>query len=327
MAGISRVAVIGAGLMGPGIAQVFAQRGFHVYLVSRSEASLARAKSKLQANLATFVACGLTTSDAMQATIERVAFSTDVAEGVADAGFVVETISEDIEAKRRLFANLDRLAPRSAILATNTSGLAIRDIARDISRPERTLTAHFWNPPHLLPIVEVVGNEVTPPDIIDTTVALLRQVGKDPIVLRRDVRGFIGNRLQYALLREALSLVQSGVASAEDVDQVVKKSFGRRLSTVGPLETCDLGGLDLAYHISSYLFRELDASTDAPPVLREHFERGELGAKSGRGLHEWPAKSAEETLRRRDEELLRWHLRDVGRAEPAETIDEASENS
>ncbi|HUE75288.1 MAG TPA: 3-hydroxyacyl-CoA dehydrogenase NAD-binding domain-containing protein, partial [Chloroflexota bacterium] len=316
MAGFSRVAVIGAGLMGPGIAQVFAQSGFQVSLVSRSEDSLSRAKTKLQANLDLFVACGRTTHNAAQATSERVTFGTNLGEGVADADFIVETISEDLEAKRRLFAELGRLATRSAVLATNTSGLAIRDIARDAAEPERTLTAHFWNPPHLLPIVEVVGNDVTPPDTIDVTVALLRQVGKEPVVLRRDVRGFIGNRLQYALLREALSLVQSGVASAEDVDQVVKRSFGRRLSTVGPLETCDLGGLDLAFHISSYLFRDLDASVDAPPILREHFERGELGAKTGRGLHDWPANSAAETLRRRDAELLRWHLLDVDGQEP-----------
>lgn len=311
---IQRVAVIGAGLMAPGLVQVFAQAGVPVNVVSRSSASLERTRDKLRANLAIFVAEGITTSGGAAATAERVRYTTDLAPAVRDVDFVLETITEELAAKQDLFAALDRYARPDAVLATNTSGLAIRDIASRTARPERTLTAHFWNPAHLLPIVEVVANDATTPEVVAWTRAFLVRLGKEPVILRRDVRGFIGNRLQYALLREALALVQDGIASAEDVDLVVKKSFGRRLTTVGPLETCDLGGLDLVYRISSYLFPDLDTADGPPPIVRACYESGRLGAKTGAGVHDWPGDKAARALERRDRELLNWHRRDISQA-------------
>jgi 3-hydroxybutyryl-CoA dehydrogenase len=170
--------------------------------------------------------------------------------------------------------------------------------------PERFLVTHFWNPPYLIPVVEVMPGETTSPQVVQTTISLLDAVGRNPVLINKDVPGFVGNRLQHALRREAISIVAQGIASPEDVDLIAKASFGLRLPVVGPLETVDLGGLDLTEAIQTYLLPDLDRSTGPLPLIRDKVARGDLGAKSGKGFYDWSPGQHEELIRRRDEILI-----------------------
>jgi 3-hydroxybutyryl-CoA dehydrogenase len=173
-------------------------------------------------------------------------------------------------------------------------------------RADRFVVAHFWNPPHLIPLVEIVRGEQTAETTIQTMVDVLRSIEKQPVVVQKDVLGFVGNRLQYALFREALALVQNGVCTAEDIDTVVKTSFGRRLTTAGPLETADINGTDLFYNISKYLFPDLDAMTAPPPFFEQLIAEGRTGVRVGKGFRDWPGDRAERVRQARDRELIRW---------------------
>jgi 3-hydroxybutyryl-CoA dehydrogenase len=194
--------------------------------------------------------------------------------------------------KRELFAHLSRIAP-DAILASNTSVISIGEIAHEAVRPERVVGTHFWNPPHLIPLVEVTQAETTSFATVERTIALLAAVGKKPVHVKRDVPGFIGNRLQHALWREAIALVESGVCEAEVVDEVVKNSFGLRLSVLGPIENADLIGLDLTLAIHSYLVPHLSSRPGPSPLLRELVARGDLGMKTGQGFRRWTAAESQ----------------------------------
>jgi 3-hydroxybutyryl-CoA dehydrogenase len=246
------------------------------------------------------------TGEAAAGTLERVMVRPDLASTLAQVPLlVVEAITEDLAAKRELMAELDAATPAQTILASNTSGLSISAIAEGLHRAERVCGMHFWNPPHLIPLVEVVAGNLTSPQILEATAELLRRAGKRPVLVRRDVPGFIGNRLLHALQREAMSLVEHGVASAADVDLVVTHGFGRRLGMVGPLAVCDLAGLDLVLEVDSYLLPTLEASPQPSPVLRDLVTGGDLGVKTGRGFHEWSEAEVQRVISRRDEALLR----------------------
>jgi 3-hydroxybutyryl-CoA dehydrogenase len=199
-----------------------------------------------------------------------------------------------------LFCELERLAPTDAILASNTSGLPITRIAEHIARPQRTAAAHFWNPPHLMPLVEIVRGERT----ADSTVARLRDLlsaaGKMPVVVLKDVPGQLGNRLQHALYREAFHIVQEGIASVEDVDTAIKNGPGLRFPAYGPFEHADMVGLDMMQAIDSYLFKALSNMDEPPAFVRELIADGALGAKTGRGLYDWSKRDAAEVIARRD---------------------------
>jgi 3-hydroxybutyryl-CoA dehydrogenase len=203
------------------------------------------------------------------------------------------------------------------ILTSNTSGLSSNAIASLTGRKQLCSVTHFWNPPHILPLVEVVRNDETSDETVETILALLRSANKVPVVVRKDIPGQVGNRLQYALFREAVSLVEKGVCSAEDVDTVIKMSFGRRLSTIGVLETADVNATSLWANISHYLFRELDCAQDTHAYLKELIERGRTGVNAGAGFHDWPPEKLQRTLARRDGELLRWLQQDKREREGA----------
>jgi 3-hydroxybutyryl-CoA dehydrogenase len=295
------IAVVGAGIMGTGIAQVFAEAGMAVRLYGRRQAGLTRALDRMAANQAEMRAAGLAVDgDAL----DRVRATDDLAGAVGEAGFVSENVAEDLDQKRRLFAELDRLAPAAAVLSTNTSGLSITAIAEATSRPERVVGLHWLNPPHLMPVVEVCRGAATSDAVMDTTCELARRAGRRPIRVERDVPGFLVNRLQFALLREAFHIVEAGIASAEDVDRAVQGGLGLRWAAIGPFRVVDLAGLATFHAVATQLFPRLAAEPSPPAVLAGKLERGETGAAAGRGFHAYPPGAHDGLIAARNARLL-----------------------
>jgi 3-hydroxybutyryl-CoA dehydrogenase len=274
-----RIAVVGAGLMGHGIAQVFAVAGHEVTITDPQAAALATVKDRIGANLRDL--------GDDPAAVERVRPVAALADCVRDAGFVVEAAPEDLELKRHLLAQVEAAAPPDAILASNTSVIPITSIMQDLSRRERGVGTHWWNPPFLVPLVEVIGTEWTSPAIIGATMGLHEAAGKTPAHVKKDVPGFIGNRLQHALWREAIALVEHGICDAETVDTVIKAAFGRRLAVLGPLENADLVGTDLTLAIHQNVLPHIDSRPGPSPYLERLVAEGKLGFKTGEGFRTW----------------------------------------
>ena len=284
---ISRIGVIGAGLMGQGIALNFALGGFDVYLNDTTDESLEKALENIDISLGTMKSVGLADEAGAAAVPSRIHTSTSLAETVADVDFVVEAVFEDMDVKHDVFARLDELSPPRTILSSNTSSFMSSQLAPATNRPDKVVVANWWNPPFLLPLIEVVRGPETSDETIDTTAALFTRLGKRPVVLQKESLGFIGNRMQFALLREAISIVQQGIATPQDVDEVVKTSFGRRLAVAGPFEVFDLAGWDTISHIIDQLFPVIESSPDSPALIEDKVKRGELGVKSGAGFYPW----------------------------------------
>ena len=273
------IAVIGAGLMGAGIALVFAAAGHPVALFDALEGARATALPRICDNLR---AVGLDPGAA-----DAINLHAQLAKAVADADFVIEAAPEDLALKQALFIEIEDAARPTAILASNTSVIPITAIMARLRDKSRALGTHWWNPPYLVPLVEVIRTVDTSDAVIGATLKLLVSVGKTAVEVKKDVPGFIGNRLQHALWREAVSLVADGVCDAKTVDDVVKASFGARLAVLGPLENADLVGTDLTRSIHNYVLPALDRSTAASPYLDRLVETGRLGFKSGEGFRSW----------------------------------------
>ena len=222
----------------------------------------------------------------------------------------MESVPEDIAFKKEMYARVERVVRDGVPILSNTSGLMPSLLSGGMAHPERFVVTHFWNPPHLIPLVEVVPGPKTAPEVTARVAELLRSLGKKPVVLRKEAAGFIGNRLQFALLREAFHIVESGVASKEDVDEAVRNSLGRRLRNTGPFETADLGGLDVFLSISRYLFPDLSGSVTPPRELSDAVARGDLGAKTGSGLGDWTAEKIAFVKKARETTLVRCLLED-----------------
>jgi 3-hydroxybutyryl-CoA dehydrogenase len=275
----ARIAVIGAGLMGHGIAQVFALAGHDVSIQDSVAANLDSAKARIQTNLRAL-------GDDVSA-VERVRPMADLAEAVCEADYVVEAVLEDLPLKQQLFVEIERNVRPQTVLASNTSVIPITKIMEGLRDRSRALGTHWWNPPYLVPLVEVIGTQWTSQQAIDWTVALHRDAGKMPVHVKKDVPGFVGNRLQHALWREAIALVERGVCDAETVDTVIKASFGRRLAVLGPLENADLVGTDLTLAIHKTVLPDIDNRPGPSPYLEALVAKGKLGFKSGEGFRPW----------------------------------------
>jgi 3-hydroxybutyryl-CoA dehydrogenase len=275
----ARIAVIGAGLMGHGIAQVFAVAGHDVTITDSVTASLDTAKARITAGLKDL-------GDDPRA-VEHVTPHHDLAAAVREADYVVEAVSENLPLKQKLFAEIEAHVRPDTILASNTSVIPITDIMGGLQRRERALGTHWWNPPTLVPLVEVIGTQWTSPQAIDFTMKLHADAGKKPAYVKKDVPGFIGNRLQHALWREAVSLVERGICDAETVDTVIKAAFGRRLAVLGPLENADLVGTDLTLAIHQTVLPDIEHRPGPSSYLEKLVADGKLGFKSGEGFRKW----------------------------------------
>lgn len=302
---IGKALVIGTGLMGPGIAYTLAKAGCRVALYGRTPESMERGLRSLRAGVTTLVEGECLDKEEATAVLARVEGTTDLEAGAREAGLVTESIVEDLAVKQELFARLERLVAPATLLTSNTSGLPATRLASALQRPERFAVTHYWNPPHLMPLVEVVKGEKTSQSTLDALLSLLRQAGKKPVLILKDTPGQLGNRLFHALIREAIYIVQEGIASAEDVDTAIKTGLGRRFPVYGTLEHMDVVGLDLVLAIQSYMCQALCNSTEPVQLLRDSVARGDLGCKSGRGFYDWSRRDREAMIRQRDSFLIR----------------------
>ncbi|EWG12066.1 3-hydroxybutyryl-CoA dehydrogenase [Cytobacillus firmus DS1] len=243
---------------------------------------------------------------------ENIKMTVSVEEAVQGATFVIEAVPENIQLKIDLFKHLDALCDPDVILASNTSGLSPTEIASETAHPERTVVTHFWNPAHLIPLVEVVRGEKTGDEAVERSFQLLKQMKKKPIEVKKEVPGFVGNRLQYALFREAQYLLEEGIASKEDIDDAVTYGIGRRLPVSGPLMTADMGGLDVFSAISDYLFHHLSSAEESLPALKKLVSEQKLGDKTGEGYYKWDEAFSKEYNQKREAELIRFLKKDLG---------------
>ena len=294
---IRGISVIGAGLMGHGIAIEFALAGYDVRLHSRSEQSLDRARGMIEDSLGRLRDFGSISSQQAELAPALINMSTDLAEMVEDADLVIESIYEDIDAKTEIFRQLDKLCPERTILASNTSSLLPSRLAAATTRQDKVINVHFLNPALFVPLVEVIPTAQTSEETTSVVMELLTSIGKQPLLMKREVPGFVVNRLQMALLREALWLVENGVASAEDVDKAVSAGLGRRWATTGVIQVLEAAGWDIISRVASDVFPQLSNSDD-PSLLHDMVERGHNGLKSGKGFYEWTPEKAEELRRR-----------------------------
>jgi 3-hydroxybutyryl-CoA dehydrogenase len=305
---IRHIAVVGAGFMGHAIGQEFALAGYSVALHDLTPEKLHAAVQGIERSLHQLSGWGLVPEEQVGPALGRVRTSVRLAEAVHDADLVIEAVFEDLELKQGIFRELDALCPPHTLLASNTSGLLPSLLAAATQRPDKVLVAHFFYPPSLLPLVEVVRGPQSGDAAVAAVVDLLKAMGKSPIVVQKEAYGFIANRLQFALQREALHIVEQGIASAQDVDVAVKDGFGRRLAVAGPFEIAEPIGWDLELRIQQYLLPHLANSPEPSRLLVDKVERGELGVKSGQGFYAWTPESAQAFRTRMAEALARTAL-------------------
>jgi 3-hydroxybutyryl-CoA dehydrogenase len=294
-------AVIGTGMMGPGIGLTLALGGVRTTIIGRTAVSAVAGMDRARAQGRVLVESDLVSRAEMDRAFELLTASPDFD---ATVDLAIESAPEDMAFKQDLFAKLDAETRPDAVLASNTSGLSITAIASRCSHPERVLTTHFWNPPHLMPLVEVVKGERTSDEVVERVRALLTRCGKMPVVVKKDRPGQLGNRLQMALVREAVHIVAEGIADAEAVDLVAKNGFGIRMPAYGIFEHQDVVGLDMGVKIVDYVAQDLYNEPRAPEHMRELVREGKLGAKTGQGFYDWSSKSADGVRARRDAFLI-----------------------
>ena len=298
------VALLGAGMIGHGLALHFAKAGYQVSLYSRTHQTLDKSIESIKTNLPALLpeAAG---SDEIEKVSGRITTTTDLAKAVVNAPIIIESVAEDLKIKQDVFQELDRICPQETILATNTSVISITEIAAKSKNRSRIVGTHFWFPPYLIPLVEIVKGKDTSDETMEITFQFMKKAGKYPIKCLKDVPGFVANRLQHALWREAISIVEHGIADAATVDDAIKNSFGIRIAVLGPLENADMAGLDLTLAIHNTVLKDLEASPNPSPLLQEKVKRGELGFKSGKGFYEsWTP----EKIKRTRENLLKYLL-------------------
>ncbi len=281
---VEKIGVVGGGLMGHGIAYLFAAAGHAVGVFEPTATLRETLPQRLRA------IADLFGDDA--ALLDRISAHDRLDRAVADTGFVFEAAPEKLPLKQKIFAELEAAVAPDTVLASNSSAIPSTQIGLHLKHRARVIGTHFWNPPHLVPLVEVIQNEKTSADVLRATMDLLRSVGKTPVHVRRDVPGFVGNRLQHALKREAIALVAAGVCDAETIDTVVKEGPGARMAVLGPMEQSDLVGLDLTLDIATVLYADLDRTAGPHPFLQQKVADGQLGMRTGEGLRRWTAESA-----------------------------------
>lgn len=298
------IAVIGAGTMGHGIALVFALSGRPVSLFDIDEGALDQAAGLIAAGLETLESAGRVSSEAATGATDRIDATTSYPEALDGVDLVIEASPEQMEIKREVFSELNEHAPGSAVFASNTSGLSISEMAKQVDDPTRVLGTHWFNPPYVIPLVEVISADQTSDEVVDHVYQLMETVGKSPIVVQEDIPGFIANRLQTAMDYEAWSLLDRGIATAEDIDRAVSAGFGLRTPALGVFRKSDFAGLDIIRDIHSTMPENLDRGTKPSETLLRLTDEGRFGLKSGRGVYDWSDRDPDEVGEERDRELL-----------------------
>jgi 3-hydroxybutyryl-CoA dehydrogenase len=285
-----KIGVIGGGLMGHGIAYLLAAAGHEVGVFEPA--------AELRQSLPQRLRVILDLLEDDPALIGRISAHDQLAPAVKDSTFVFEAAPEKLPLKQQIFADLEAIVAPDTILASNSSAIPSSEIGRHLKHRERVVGTHFWNPPHLVPLVEVIQGEKTSDATVQKTITLLRDAGRKPVHVKRDIPGFVGNRLQHALKREAIALVAAGVCDADTIDEVVKSGFGARMAVLGPMEQSDLVGLNLTLDIGEVLIEHLDRSSGPHPFLREKVKAGKLGMRTGEGFRRWTPEQADEVRER-----------------------------
>jgi 3-hydroxybutyryl-CoA dehydrogenase len=297
-------AVIGTGMMGPGVAGTLALGGVRSTILSRTKQGARKGLESARRQILLLEENGLASPARAARALELIDATSDGDATIARVDLVIESAPENMEFKQKLFAHMDSIAKPDAILASNTSGLSITAIASLCRRPERVVTTHFWNPPHLMPLVEIVKGEKTSLEAASAIRDLLKRCGKVPVIVKKDRPGQLGNRLQMALVREAVNIVAEGIADVEDVDLAAKSGFGLRLPVYGIFEHADIVGLDMGLSIVDYVSQDLYNEPHAPDLYRKKVADGDLGVKTGKGFYDWSQKDADAVRARRDRFVL-----------------------
>ncbi|MFU1851309.1 3-hydroxyacyl-CoA dehydrogenase family protein [Citrobacter sp. MH181794] len=301
------ICVLGAGLMGVGIATHFARYGLDVWLYDTDSSRIAEISGVAGGILDELIATDQFAIGEKTTVVSRL-YGTTSLQDIAACKLLIEAIPERLELKHALYAQLEELIAPEAVIASNTSGLPPDALAEKLVHPERLLIAHFWHPPHFIPLVEIVPGTATKPEYLHELQQMLIAMQLEAVVLDRAAPGFVGNRLQFALLREALHIVKSGIASAEVVDQVMRASLGRRYAMVGPLEAADMTGLSTVQDICRHLLPELATGSDMMSLVADKVANGDTGLRSGQGFYHWD-DSRKEYIQQRREHQLRFALK------------------
>jgi len=306
--GIHNISVLGAGIMGHGIAQSFLMGGYPVRLYDIQESILQTAKAHIEKNMGLFHQSDLIEKQDIELALNRLSTAIDLKDAVEESNFIVEAAPEDLSLKQGLFQQVESLCTKDTIIASNTSSLTLKDIGARVKNRERLVITHWFNPPHIVPTVEVVKGEETSNETMETAYQLLETIKKMPVKINRELPGFLVNRIQIAMVREVFDLYEKGVATAADIDKAVKGSFGFRLASIGPLLTADLGGLELWLKVFENLVPQIQSSLDPPKVLQRLVSQGHLGIKSGKGFYDYAVDFSKAELdgaiQRRDQEFL-----------------------
>lgn len=298
--------VLGAGTMGHGIAQLYAQAGYDVFLYDLKEEFLKGALSRISHNLDMLIQENIIAAADKEEALHHIFITTDLVEAIRDSKFITEAVSENLEIKFELFKQLEEIIEDDAIIASNTSTFSIEQLSNGVEKKDRLIITHFFNPAHLVPLVEVVKGPETAQEIIDRTVDVLKAIGKKPVVLKKDIPGLIANRLQAALVREAFYLLDRGIADAEDIDLAVTEGLGFRWAFIGPLETADFGGLDIWKSVVENLAPVLSKEEKIPQFVEDKVRNGHLGTKTGNGLFSYDCpEEVQKRIAKRDENFIK----------------------
>jgi 3-hydroxybutyryl-CoA dehydrogenase/5-formyl-3-hydroxy-2-methylpyridine 4-carboxylate dehydrogenase len=301
---IKKVAVVGAGTMGPGMAATFARHGFDTTLFDVKPEQLEKARGAVDFVYTILTGGGFMTTEDADAGRSRITYVTDLAEALAGADFVVETVPEQKDVKQQVFKDLEALVGDEVILASNTSGIPISDLASVTRVPGRVVGMHWSNPPHLIPVIEVIRGEQTSDQTARQTVEVVEKIGMVPAIVDRDVAGFVENRILYAIMREALHLLDEGVASAEAIDTITKWGIGYKLAVIGPLELLDMAGLDIYTSVAGYLNKSLNASPEVSKTVTDKVAAGQLGIKTQGGLFDYTPEQIQQLQQQRGRKLV-----------------------
>lgn len=298
MRDIKKIVIAGAGTMGSSMGETFAKYGYEVTLYDIYDEALDKAKNLILLNQDTEVQENIITKEESQSLLNRIHYTTDLSE-FANADFVVEAILENLDVKHEFWAKVSTIVDEDVILCSNTSGLSISKIAEAVKNPDRFAGMHWINPPHIIPLIEIICGEKTNPTNAKVIEELALKVNKKPVIVN-DAPGFVLNRIQFAIMRECLNIVEQGIASASAVDDVMKYGLGIRYACLGPFQVADLGGLDIFYNISSYLFADL-CNEDKPfGLLKDAYLNGNYGVKNESGFYDYSEGKDDDLIRYRD---------------------------